>query len=169
MSKDYNNFDPFSVMKTALLPSTIGFDGLFKSLEDIAKVATSYPPYNIKKVSDTKYVIELAVAGFGKQDIDIEFLDGTLVIKGNTTLDTLTKDGVDVTYLHKGIAERAFTRTFKLADTVEIKNAELINGILKVWFEAFVPEKKARKIDIKDENTKSDSQLLTESSPNGYR
>lgn len=165
MSKDYFP-DPFSFTKT-LLPTTVGFDSLFKSLEDmhrsVAKVAsTSYPPYNIKKVSDNKYVIEVAVAGFGKQDIDIEFLDGTLVIKGNTSLDTLTKDGTDVSYLYKGIAERAFTRTFRLADTVEIKNAELINGILKVWFESFVPEKKARKIDINDETDQPTQQLLTE-------
>lgn len=174
MSKDYNNFDPFSIMKSPLLTQTIGFDSLFKSMEDMsrsmAKATVAYPPYNIKKVSENKYVIELAVAGFGKQDIDVEFSDGTLTIKGNTSLDTLTKDGVDVTYLHKGIAERAFTRTFKLADTIEIKNAELINGILKVWFEALLPEKKTRKIEVKDETSKeSGSQLLNESLPSGYR
>ena len=166
MSKEY--YDPFAFSK-ALLPTTIGFDPMFKSLEEMqrtmTKVVGSYPPYNIKKVDENKYVIEVAVAGFGKQDIEIETLDGTLIIKGQTSLDTITKDGVDVTYLHKGIAERAFTRTFKLADTIEIKNAELINGILKVWLDNIVPEsKKPRKIDIKDETSKENStkQFLSE-------
>jgi molecular chaperone IbpA len=167
MSKDY--YDPFAFSK-ALLPTTIGFDPMFKSLEEMqrtmSKVVGSYPPYNIKKVDENKYVIEVAVAGFGKQDIEVEMVNGTLVIKGNTTIDTLTKDGTDVTYLHKGIAERAFTRHFKLADTVEVKNAELINGILKVWLESFIPEsKKPRKIDITDSAEKEPSstqQFLTE-------
>ena len=170
MSKDY--FDPFSFTKS-LIPSTVGFDTMFKSLEDMHKsmskaITNSYPPYNIKKVSDNKYVVELAVAGFGKQDIDVELNKNTLVIKGSTTLDTLTKDGVDVTYLYKGIAERAFTRTFQLADTVEIKNAELINGILKIWLESMATDK-SRKIDIKDETSKeTGSQLLNEGLENGY-
>lgn len=152
MSKEY--YDPFAFSK-ALLPTTIGFDPMFKSLEEMqrtmTKVVGSYPPYNIKKVDENRYVIEIAVAGFGKQDIEIEILDGTLIIKGQTSLDTLTKDGADVTYLHKGIAERAFTRTFKLADTVEIKNAELLNGILKIWLENIILDaKKPRKVEIND-------------------
>lgn len=166
MSKDY--YDPFAFSK-ALLPTTIGFDPMFKSLEEMqrtmTKVVGSYPPYNIKKVDENKYVIEVAVAGFGKQDIEIEILDGTLIIKGQTSLDTLTKDGVDVTYLHKGIAERAFTRTFKLADTIEIKNAELVNGILKVWLDNIIPDhKKPRKVEINDSAAKesSTSQFLAE-------
>lgn len=167
MSKEY--YDPFAFSKN-LLPSTIGFDSMFKTLEEmqrsVAKSAISYPPYNIKKTDENKYVIEVAVAGFGKQDIEVEINDGTLVIKGNTSLDTLTKDGTDITYLYKGIAERAFTRTFKLADTVEIKNAELLNGILKVWLENIIPEsKKPRKININDasETTPSSTQqFLTE-------
>lgn len=170
MTKDY--YDPFSFGKS-LLPSAIGFDGLFKQLEEahkqIAKSAANYPPYNVKKVEDNKYVIELAVAGFGKQDIEVTMQDGVLTIKGNTSLDTLVKDGVDVTYLHKGIADRAFTRQFSLADTIEIKNAELINGMLKLWLENIIPDaKKPRKIDIEDAVEKSygkkvhDKQLLNE-------
>jgi molecular chaperone IbpA len=156
MSKDY--YDPFAFSKS-LLPSSIGFDTLFKNLEaaqkQISKAALNYPPYNIKKVGDDKYVLELAVAGFGKHDIELTLQDGTLTVKGNTTLDTLTKDGVDVAYLHKGIADRAFTRQFSLADTVEIKNAELINGMLKVWLENIIPDsKKPRKIEI---NAEADS------------
>lgn len=150
--------DPFSFANSfakSFLPTTIGFDEAFKNLESVTrtiqKAVPSYPPYNIKKVSDNKYVIELAVAGFGKQDLEMELNDGVLSIKGRTSLDTLTKDGVDQTYLYKGIADRAFTRQFTLADSVEIKNAELINGMLKVWLENIIPEhKKPKKIDIED-------------------
>ena len=146
--------DPFSFAKS-LLPTTVGFDEAFRNLENVTrtiqKSMPSYPPYNIKKVADNKYVIELAVAGFGKQDLEMELKDGVLSIKGHTTLDTVTKDGVDQTYLYKGIADRAFTRQFTLADTIEIKNAELINGMLKVWLENIIPEhKKPKKIDITD-------------------
>ena len=148
--------NPFS----NLLPTTIGFDEAFRNLEAMTrtaqKMSTSYPPYNIKKVSENKYVLELAVAGFGKQDLELELKDGVLAIKGQTTLDTLTKDGVDTTYLYQGIANRAFTRQFTLADTVEIKNAELINGMLKVWLENIIPEhKKPKKIDITDKASAS--------------
>lgn len=173
MTKEYYT-DPFSFSKS-LLPSSIGFDQMFKNLEaaqkTISKMAANYPPYNIKKVDENKYVIELAVAGFGKHDIDLEMHDGVLTIKGNTTLDTLVKDGVDVTYLHKGIADRAFTRSFSLADTVEIKNAELLNGMLKVWLENIIPEsKKPRKININEPaggkteeiNSESTKQFLSE-------
>lgn len=164
MSKEY--YDPFTFSKS-LLPSSIGFDTLFKNLEaaqrQITKAALNYPPYNIKKVSENKYVIELAVAGFGKHDLDVEMKDGTLTIKGNTTLDTLTRDGVDIAYLYKGIADRAFTRQFSLADTVEIKNAELINGMLKIWLENIIPDaKKARKININD-SQEADGEVTTES------
>lgn len=135
-----------------------------ETVEHISKTATAYPPFNLKKVDDNKYVVELAVAGFGKQDVELTLEGGKLIIKGNTTLDTLTQDGVDVTYLHKGIADRAFTRTFSLADNVEVKNAEMLNGILKIWLEHIIPEdKKPKKIDIKDADEKSNKQFLAES------
>ena len=120
----------------------------------------TYPPYNIKKIDEEHFVIEMAVAGFGKQNLDIELKEDTLTISGN--LDTEDKD-----YLYQGIANRAFTRKFTLADTVIVKNAELANGLLKIALERFIPEeKKAKKIDILDpfgvgEATK---QLLTEGS-----
>ena len=164
----YDLADPFSFAKT-LLPSTVGFDSVFKRLEDmthqVAKAATNYPPYNIKKVSDNKYVIELAVAGFGRQDIDVEIEDGILKIKGQTSLDTLSQEGVDQHYLFKGIADRSFTRQFSIADTIEIKNAELINGMLKIWLENIIPEhKKPKKIEVKDKSeTSSTQQFLTDS------
>ena len=144
------NFDPFGFSN--VLPSSVGFDRVFRTLEDMTKaasVAVGYPPYNIKKVDDNKYVVELAVAGFAKQDIELELHENTLTIKGNTSLDTALKDGIDVTYLHKGIADRNFVRKFTLADSVEIQNASLINGMLKIWLEHIIPEsKKPVKINI---------------------
>lgn len=158
----YDLADPFSFAKT-LLPATVGFDSVFKRLEELshqaAKAASNYPPYNIKKVADNKYVIELAVAGFGRQDIDVELEDGILKIKGQTSIDTLTQDGVDQQYLFKGIADRSFSRQFSIADTIEVKNAELINGMLKIWLENIIPEhKKPKKVEVKEKNTTSSTQ-----------
>lgn len=155
------HFDPFS-FGTGLAKTAIGFDPVIKKLhqvmDNMPKIPT-YPPYNIRKVDDTKYVIEIAVAGFGRQDIEIEMLDGTLTVKGN--LDS-TKEPED--YLFKGIADRAFTRHFTLADSVEVKNADLVNGLLKIWLERFIPEeKKPKKINIGEDSTKTDKQFLAES------
>ena len=140
----FTSFDPFSV----------GFDKTFKllssQLDNIGKSLPGYPPYNIKKVDDNKYVIEMAVAGFAKTDIELTLDNGKLTITGNTK-DSNDMDNANAYYFYKGIAERAFTRSFTLADTVEIKNAEMVNGILKVWLENFIPEhKKPKKIEIKD-------------------
>ena len=159
------NQDPFHFAAN-LYKNTIGFDTIFDSLrqasEALPKLPT-YPPYNIKKIDDEHFVIEMAVAGFGKADLDIELKDGTLTVSGN--LDADEKD-----YIYQGIANRAFTRNFTLADTVVVKNAELANGLLKIALERFIPEeKKAKKIDIMDpfgvgEATK---QLLNESTKIG--
>ena len=140
----FTSFDPFSV----------GFDKTFKllssQLDNIGKSLPGYPPYNIKKVDDNKYVIEMAVAGFAKTDIELTLDNGKLTITGNIK-DSNDVDNANAYYFYKGIAERAFTRSFTLADTVEIKNAEMVNGILKVWLENFIPEhKKPKKIEIKD-------------------
>jgi molecular chaperone IbpA len=105
----------------------------------------------------------MAVAGFGKHNLDLEFQDGTLVISGNSAVGSEE----DNEYLYKGIADRSFTRKFSLADTVEIKGADLVNGMLKVWLENIIPDsKKPKKIDITDTATESKvvdtKQLLTE-------
>ena len=95
----------------------------------------------------------MAVAGFGKQNIDIEIANNTLTVKGGLTLDQLDPS-TPMQYLYKGIADRSFTRKFTLADTVEVNNAELINGMLKLWLENIIPEeKKPKKVDIVDKNT----------------
>lgn len=134
----------------------IGSDRMMQTLgrvhEESLKNLPSYPPYNIIKVDENNYVIELAVAGFGKQNIDIEIANSTLVIKGGLTLDQLDPAN-PFTYLYKGIADRSFTRRFTLADSVEVKNAELINGMLKLWLENIIPEeKKPKKVDIVDKS-----------------
>jgi molecular chaperone IbpA len=147
----------------------VGYEPMLKRFEEaqttLAKVIPNYPPYNIVKVDENKYVIEMAVAGFGKHNLDLEFQDGTLVISGNSAVGSEE----DNEYLYKGIADRSFTRKFSLADTVEIKGADLVNGMLKVWLENIIPDsKKPKKIDITDtasENKKAvkdNKQLLTE-------
>jgi molecular chaperone IbpA len=151
------NFDPFSFAAKAM-NTTVGFDQVFDRLsqlsQNLPKIPT-YPPYNIRKVDESKYIIELAVAGFGKQDLELEMADGVLTIKGSTNSD-------EDNFIYKGIADRAFTRSFTLADSVEIKNADLINGMLKIWIERFIPEeKKSKKIDI-NEGEKSTKQFLAE-------
>jgi molecular chaperone IbpA len=89
-------------------------------------------------------VIEVALAGFAKQDIDVVFEDGTLTVSGKATDDSEN-------FIFKGIANRAFTRTFALDDSIEIKDAEMLNGMLKVYLDKIIPEhKKAKKIEVKD-------------------
>jgi len=139
-----------------------------ETVEHIQKTSSSinYPPFNLKKTDENVYVVELAVAGFGKQDVELTLEDNKLVIKGQTTLDTVSQDGIESQYLHKGIADRAFTRTFSLADNVVVNNAQMINGILKIWLEHIIPEdKKPKKIDITDEpspKTTSNKKFLSE-------
>lgn len=151
----YNPFDLPTLSK-----GSVGFDTILKRLETMTEAfpkIPTYPPYNIKKTGDNTYVIEIAVAGFGKQDIELVLEDGVLTVKGQVTSD----EAAD--YLFKGIADRAFTRKFTLADTVEIKNADLFNGMLKIWLERFIPEnKKPKKIDIGENTGVTDKQLLTE-------
>lgn len=139
----------------------VGFDPLVKKLTEAAeqtvKLAQNYPPYNIKKIDENKYTIEMAVAGFGKQDIEIELSGSNLVIKGNVQQgEPAEQDSKGEwtwpSFLYQGLAMRPFTRQFTLADNVEIKNAELINGILKIVLEAIIPEeKKPVKIEIKED------------------
>jgi molecular chaperone IbpA len=132
----------------------VGFDDQFnrfaKLHDDVTKNIPNYPPYNIKKTGDTTYVIELAVAGFAKQDIEIELADGKMVIKGNV-LNAEQEDH----FLFKGIANRAFTRTFALEDQIEVKNAEMFNGMLQVFLERIIPDhKKPKKIEVKEAGAK---------------
>ena len=125
----------------------IGYDKVAEKLANIAdqsaKLVQNYPPFNIKKVEDNKYAIELALAGFDKKDIDIEFDDGKLTVTGNVE----TKDVPD-TFVWKGISNKSFTRQFTLVDNVEVSGAEFTNGLLSVYVETIPLEKNSRKIDI---------------------
>lgn len=147
--------DVFSFNTTNFDKYFVGADKMIQTLakahDTFAKTIPGYPPYNIAKVDDNKYVIEMAVAGFGKNNLDIEIANNTLTVKGGITLDEMDPATNPTQYIYKGIADRAFTRKFTLADTVEVKNAELVNGMLKLWLENIVPEdKKPRKLAIKD-------------------
>lgn len=143
-----NPIDPFGFSN--LTKNFIGSDSVLRKMQElssdaIAQAKLSYPPYNIRKVDDTKYVVEIALAGFGKQDIEIELLYNKLVVKGNVA-------STDNDYIFRGIANRAFTRQFTLADSVVVKDAGFINGMLKIWLEHIIPEEnKPRKIEINDD------------------
>jgi len=129
----------------------VGFDKVFDTLNNVnsnyVKAAQAWPFYNIVKVDKDKYRVDLAVAGFGKNEIDIELANNTLVVKGTTHSEEPAVNPVE--YLFKGISDRSFTRSFTLADHVEVKNAELINGVLRIWLEHLLPpEKQSKKINI---------------------
>ena len=132
---DINQITPFSV----------GFDRVFDRLVDYDTNYTTggFPPYNIRKTDDFKHVIEIALAGFSKDEIEVVLTDGVLEIK-SSELPTTDKPKDDM--IHKGIAKRAFTRKFTLADDIEIKDAKLENGLLLINLEQIVPEHKKPKI-----------------------
>ena len=132
-----------------ITPFSIGFDRVFDRLVDYDTNYTTggFPPYNIRKTDDFKHVIEIALAGFSKDEIEVVLTDGVLEIK-SSELPTTDKPKDDM--IHKGIAKRAFTRKFTLADDIEIKDAKLKNGLLEIELEQIVPEhKKPRTIKVK--------------------
>ena len=143
----------------------VGFDKVAEKMASVADqaqtLAAKYPPYNLKKIDDNKYTIELAVAGFGKQDLEIEIVDDKLIIKGNTHSGEPAEQDSNGEWtwpqmIHQGLAMRPFTRTFTLSDNVEIRGASLLNGILKIVLEAIIPEhKKPKKVEINDEEETS--------------
>ena len=132
-----------------LRPFSVGFDELFdqfnNTLEYTVKQQTSYPPYNINKIDDLNYQVEMALAGFSKDDIEVKYSDNQLTIK---SVESDDKDEKDV--IHRGISKRKFSRSFTLADDVVVNGAELKDGMLMVELETIVPDsKKPRTIDIK--------------------
>lgn len=144
-----------------LYQSTLGFDKFFDDVEklltmDIQK--STFPPHNILKLDDTRYIVELAIAGFSKDEIDISVNSGVLTVKGEKE----DKES-DVQYLHKGIGTRSFTKTITVADTIEVKGAEFKDGILRIGLENIIPEhKKPRKIEIGNDLKDFKLQLLQE-------
>ena len=134
---------------TALNRALIGFDRLFNDVERgfVNSVQNNYPPYNILKTSDDNYTLEIAVTGFKKEEITVELNQGQLVISG--THQTQTNDH-EVEYLHRGLAARDFERRFTLADHMEVGDAEVADGLLRVYIKRIVPEAlKPRVIAIK--------------------
>ena len=124
----------------------IGFDSLFEQLNRnfANSKSDNYPPHNVVKLDDTHYVIEVAVAGFAEDEIDVELKENVLTVKGEQT-----KKEAEVEYLHKGIGARNFTRTFPLAEHIEVRGATVRNGILAIALEQVVPEEqKAKKVQI---------------------
>ena len=142
-NKALSLFDNFN----QLTPYAVGFDRVFDNLArymDNTVTSTGFPPYNIRKDGDYGYVIEMALAGFSKKDIEVEVADGTLSVRS-------VKENVDDDAdLYRGIAYRKFNRKFTLADDVVVNNASLANGMLNIDLERVVPEeKKPRLITVK--------------------
>jgi len=135
-----------------LRPVTVGFDNAFDHFErmfedDFFTSVPAFPHYNIVKNDKNKYDIEIALAGYNKKDIEVNLEDGVLSIKSKKEEKENTKDGE---VIHKGIAKRYFSKSFTIADDVEVKGAELKDGLLRVSMERIVPEhRKAKTIDIK--------------------
>ena len=126
--------------------STVGFDRLFNLLDSVADNGqTGYPPYNIEKTGENAYLITVAVAGFAEDELNIEARDGQLVVSGKKAAE----DG-ERTYLHRGIATRAFEKRFQLADHVRASGARTENGLLHIELVREVPEAlKPRQIEIR--------------------
>ena len=137
-----------------MLGFSVGFDTFFNRLSNVDTAQTSYPPYNIRKINDLQYVVELALAGFTKDDIEVELTEGTLTVRSILKKD----DGGDndesssnneIGFVHRGIAKRSFSRSFQLSDDIVVKNADLKDGMLIVNLERVIPEeKKPRLIPI---------------------
>ena len=137
-----------------LRPVSIGFDNIFDHFERMfdddeffRKPTAAFPFYNIVKTGDTTYNIEVALAGYTKKDIKVDYADNLLTIKSvKEEKDSRESNGI----IHKGIAKRYFSKVFTIADDVEIKGAELKNGLLKISLEKIVPEdKKPKTITVK--------------------
>ncbi len=136
-----------------LRPVTVGFDNIFDHFErmfdgDVMNIPqVNYPPYNIVKTGENTYDIELALAGFSKDDIDVEYENNVLTVKSIKKAEEVQENDA---VLHRGISKRMFSKSFTVSDDVEVKGAELKDGLLKVSLERIIPEsKKPRTIKIK--------------------
>ena len=143
-SKTLSLFDNFN----QLTPYAVGFDRMFDNLTryvDNNATSTGYPPYNIRKEGDYNYVIEMALAGFSREDLEIEVADGVLTIRS-----VREKSDDDVSNIYRGISHRKFVRKFTIADDIVVNSAKMENVILSVDLERVVPEeKKPRLIEVK--------------------
>ena len=130
---------------TSLTPFTVGMDRMFRDLEQFSNSyvasSTGYPPYNIEQVDDGKWVISMAIAGLGEEDIEVSQKERNLTVKGKIK----NKDD-DNDFVHRGIANRSFERTFRLGEHVLVKNATLKNGMLAIDLEQEIPEEEKPKV-----------------------
>jgi len=133
-------FDPFRNL-------TVGFDNIFDQLSSLSQFEIpKYPPYNIKKIDDNKYQLEMALAGFTKTDLEVEVKDNTLTVTGNSADDTENTNS----FVYKGIAQRAFTRQWTLMNYLKVFSANFKDGVLVVDMELNEPEEeKGKKIEVK--------------------
>jgi len=146
-SKDLSIFN-------SLRPFSIGFDDMFDQFENMLgngnlTMQSNYPPYNIRKTGKDKYSIEVALAGFNKKDVEVEFEDNLLTVR-TKQVDKTDEKNIDGEIIHKGISQRQFARSFTIADDVRVSGAELKDGLLTIPCERIVPEYKKKKlIEIK--------------------
>ena len=144
-----NNLSIFNNLR----PLTVGFDDMFDHFEHMmddsffGRSVGNFPPYNIVKTGENTYDVELALAGFNKKDIEVEYKENLLTVKSKRQEETKDEDG---NIIHRGISKRMFSKSFTIANDVEVKGAELKDGLLKVSMERIIPDhKKAKLIDIK--------------------
>ena len=146
-SKDLSIFN-------SLRPFSIGFDDMFDQFENMLgngslSVQSNYPPYNIRKTGKDKYSIEIALAGFNKKDVEVEFEENLLTVRTKQVNKSEDKNE-NGEIIHKGISQRQFARSFTIADDVKVNGAELKDGLLTISCEKIIPEiKKKRLIEIK--------------------
>jgi len=141
-----------------LRPVTVGFDNVFDHFERMfdedsffrSPTMSNFPPYNIVKTGKNTYDVELALAGFSKDDIEVQYEDNMLTVKSKQKDEKSEEKDEDGNILHRGISKRWFSKSFTIADDVEVKGAELKDGLLKISMERIIPEGKApRTIEIK--------------------
>ena len=146
-SKDLSIFN-------SLRPFSIGFDDMFDQFENMLgngslAMQSNYPPYNIRKTGKDKYSIEVALAGFNKNDVEVEFEENLLTVRTKDVNNSENKN-MDAEIIHKGISQRQFARSFTIADDVKVNSAELKDGLLTISCERVIPEHKKKKlIEIK--------------------
>ena len=137
-----------------LRPYTVGFDDWFDHFEHMMddsffRGTSNFPPYNIVKTGDNTYDVELALAGFSKKDIEVEYKENQLTVRSKKQ-DKQEETDEDGNVIHRGISKRMFSKSFTIASDVEVKGAELKDGLLKISMERIIPEhKKAKSIEIK--------------------
>jgi molecular chaperone IbpA len=145
-----------------LVHQTLGFENFIREVEKMVSEETKpsgFPHHNIIKVDDNRYIVELAVAGFSKDEIEITRQDGSLKIVGVKQQEDMGQ----ATYLHRGIATRSFTKTITIADTVEVHSSEIKDGILRIGLINIIPEhKKPKRIEIGSELKFFEPTLLQE-------